>query len=244
MPSTTAKSSSAGQAFWRGARDGAPFVLVVAPFAALFGVLATEAGLDVVQTLAFSVVVIAGAAQFTALQLMSENAPTLIVLASALAVNLRMAMYSASLTPWMGSAPLWQRACIAYIVLDQSYACSVLEFEKRPEMTVPQRIAYFVGTTVFVVPTWYVCTYLGAVLGTRIPESWALDFALPITFLALVAPMLRTAAHVVAALVGITVSLAAAGLPFSLGVLLAGLIAMICGAQAEVWLDRRAGARG
>ncbi|WP_150120932.1 AzlC family ABC transporter permease, partial [Sulfitobacter sp. HI0040] len=77
-------------AYFKGVADGAPFILVIIPFSTLFGIIATEAGLSVFETLSFSVVVIAGAAQFTALQLMQENAPTAIVLASALAVNLRM----------------------------------------------------------------------------------------------------------------------------------------------------------
>lgn len=239
MPATTPKMKPVSATFWQGFRAGIPFVLVVGPFGALFGVLATEAGLDVLETLLFSVVVIAGAAQFTALQLMTENAPTAIVLLSALAVNLRMAMYSASLTPWLGAAPLWQRAIIAYFVLDQSYACSILKFEAEPDMSVPHRIAYFAGAVAPVVPAWYACTALGALVGTKIPESWALDFALPITFLALVAPMLRTSAHLVAAFVAILVSLLTAGMPHSLGLIIAGTIGMMAGAQAEVFLARR-----
>jgi predicted branched-subunit amino acid permease len=242
MATTTAKSHGTRGAFWRGVKDGTPFLFVVAPFAVLFGVLATEAGLNVLETLAFSVVVIAGAAQFTALQLMTEEAPTLIVLASALAVNLRMAMYSASLTPYLGQAALWQRALIAYFTLDQSYACAMVEYEKRRHMSLPERVSYFFGSVTMVVPAWYGCTFLGAALGTRIPESWALDFALPITFLALVAPMLRTPAHLIAAFVSIVVSLLAAGLPYSLGLLIAGLLAMMSGARAEVLLERRAAA--
>lgn len=112
-------------AYWEGVRDGLPFILVVAPFALLFGVVATEAGLNVWETLAFSVVVIAGAAQFTALQLMQENAPTVIVLASALAVNLRMAMYSAALVPQIGHARLGLRAIMAYLMVDQAFAVAV-----------------------------------------------------------------------------------------------------------------------
>lgn len=239
MPATTANSNTTMRAFWRGCRDGAPFVLVVGPFALLFGVLATEAGLDVLETLSFSVVVVAGAAQFTALQLMSENAPTLIVIASALAVNLRMAMYSAALTPWMGAAPLWQRAIGAYFILDQSYACAALEFERKPAMSVPERWAYFIGTAAPVVPVWYACTVLGALVGAQIPEGWALDFALPITFLALVAPMIRSLPHIAAAVVAVIVSLLAAGLPYSSGLLVAGLLAMMTGAQTELWLERR-----
>ncbi|MEL7261344.1 MAG: AzlC family ABC transporter permease, partial [Pseudomonadota bacterium] len=88
MTTTTTKS-----AYLAGLRDGAPFVLVAGPFAVLFGVLATEAGLNLFEVMTFSLVVIAGAAQFTALQLMQDNAPTVIVLISALAVNLRVAMY-------------------------------------------------------------------------------------------------------------------------------------------------------
>ena len=132
MTITTTKS-----AFRKGLADAAPFVLVIIPFSSLFGILATEAGLSVFETLAFSVVVIAGAAQFTALQLMQEHAPTAIVLASALAVNLRMAMYSASLTPYIGAAPLWQRAFAAYLTVDQSYVCSMAQYEKQPDMTIP-----------------------------------------------------------------------------------------------------------
>ena len=61
MSSSTPKS-----AYWEGFRAGAPFVLVVGPFAMLFGVVATEAGLTVAETLAFSVAVIAGANEFAA----------------------------------------------------------------------------------------------------------------------------------------------------------------------------------
>ena len=239
MPTTTQKYPPDASPFWSGVRDGLPFVFVVGPFAVLFGVLATEAGLAVFEILAFSVVVIAGAAQFTALQLMVEDAPTVIIIISALAVNLRMAMYSAALTPYLGAAPLWQRATVAYFMLDQSYACSAAKFEQAPEMSVPARVAYFLGTCVPVVPVWYAGTVVGALIGTQIPESWALDFALPIAFIALVAPMLRTPAHLVGAFVSVLVSLLAAPVPYSLGLIIAGVTAMIAAAQAEVFFEKR-----
>lgn len=238
MTSTTRKSP-----YREGIIDSSPFILVIIPFASLFGVLATEAGLNVVETMAFSIVVIAGAAQFTALQLMQENVPTVIVLISALAVNLRMAMYSASLTPYIGAAPLWQRALCAYLTVDQSYVVGVSKFEREPDMTVAARVAYFLGAVTPIVPLWYAFTYVGAVLGTQIPDSWALDFAIPITFLAMIAPMFRTAAHVIAALVAVVVSLLAAGVPYSLGLIIAGMAGMMAGAQAELWLERKGAAK-
>ena len=233
MTTTTRKS-----AYRQGIIDSSPFILVIIPFATLFGVLATEAGLNVLETMAFSIVVIAGAAQFTALQLMQENTPTVIVLISALAVNLRMAMYSASLTPYIGAAPLWQRALCAYVTVDQSYVVGVSKFEREPDMTVPERVAYFMGAVTPIVPLWYVFTLVGALVGTRVPESWALDFAIPIAFLAMIAPMFRTAAHVVAALTAVVVALLAAGVPYSLGLIIAGIAGMIAGAQTELWFER------
>jgi predicted branched-subunit amino acid permease len=234
MTSTTRKSP-----YREGIIDSSPFILLIIPFATLFGVIATEAGLNVVETMAFSIVVIAGAAQFTALQLMQENAPTAIVLISALAVNLRMAMYSASLTPYIGAAPLWQRALCAYVTVDQSYVVGISKFEREPDMSVPARVAYFLGAVTPIVPLWYAFTFIGAVVGTRVPESWALDFAIPIAFLAMIAPMFRTAAHVAAALVAVLVSMLTAGVPYSLGLIIAGLAGMIAGAQTELWLERR-----
>ncbi|SHH66145.1 AzlC family ABC transporter permease [Marivita hallyeonensis] len=219
--------------YWRGVRDGLPFLFVVGPFGMLFGVLATEAGLSVYETLAFSVVVIAGAAQFTALQLLTENAPTLVVIASALAVNMRMAMYSAAITPHLGPLPIWKRGIAAYFLVDQTYAASVLEFEKHPDQTPAQKFAFFLGVMTPICPPWYVVTLLGAMLGTSIPPDLGLDFALPIAFLAMIGPLLRTPAHRIAALVSVVLALSFAWVPYNLGLIIAGLGGMIAGAQAE-----------
>ena len=219
--------------FWRGLRDGLPFLIVVGPFAMLFGVLATEAGLAIHETMGFSVVVIAGAAQFTALQLMNENAPTLVIIASALAVNLRMAMYSASITPHLGPLPLWKRGIAAYFLVDQTYAASSLDYEKHPDQTTAQKFAYFLGIMLPVCPPWYVFTLVGALLGESIPPSLGLDFALPIAFLAMIGPMLRTSAHRIAAFTAVVLALAFAWLPFNAGLLVAGLGGMMAGAEAE-----------
>lgn len=234
MPITTTKS-----AFWAGVRDGAPFIFVAGPFAMLFGVLATEAGLNVFEVMTFSLAVIAGAAQFTALQVMQNDAPTVVVILSALAVNLRVAMYSAALTPYLGRAPLWQRVFAAYLLVDQSYALSHAKFEAVPELTIPQRMAYYFGTCLLVMIFWFGMSYLGAALGTQLPADLPLDFALPIAFLSMVAPMVRTLPHLIAATVAVIVGLLAVSVPYSLGLIIAGAAGMMAGAQAELWLKGR-----
>ncbi|MFQ3184453.1 MAG: putative branched-subunit amino acid permease [Alteromonas macleodii] len=225
--------------YWIGFRTGLPFLLVVIPFGLLFGIVATEAGFTSVQTMAFSSVVFAGAAQFTALQLMAEDAPFLIVVSTALAVNLRMAMYSASLVVWLGRAPLWKRALIAYVNVDQSYAVSMNRFEDEPDLSLSQRIGFFFGAVTPVCPMWIVATGLGIWFGDMIPDWIALDFAVPICFLAIIAPMMRTLAHMVSSVVSIILSLVFSGLPYNLGLLVAGVAAMIVGAQMEIWMKRK-----
>lgn len=228
MPSTTSKS-----AFQVGFLEGLPFILVGTPFAVLFGVVATEAGLSVAQTMGFSALVIAGASQFTAIQLMTESAPVFMVLATALAVNLRMAMYSASLQPHVGSAPIWQRALVAYLNVDASYALGIQKFESRADWTVTEKVAYFGGTMVLVFPLWIIGTWVGAAAGEALPESLELDFAMPIMFLALVGPMVRTLAHLCAAITSVVGAVAFSFLPSGTGILIAALISMAVGAEIE-----------
>ncbi len=232
-------STSSKTPFWLGFRDAAPFVLVVAPFAMVFGVIATEAGLSIAETMVFTISVFAGAAQLTSLQLLQENAPAVIALVSGLAVNLRMAMYSASLTPHLGAAPLWKRALISYLTVDQSYALSVAKFDERTDWDLPRKTAYFFGTCSPILPVWVSMTLIGALIGERIPPEAALDFAVPIAFLAIIGPMLRTPAHLVTALVASLGSVLFTWVPYNMGVIIAASIAMMAGAQAELELTKR-----
>ena len=219
--------------FWQGVRDGMPFILVILPFGAVFGVVATEAGLNVAQVMGFSILVIAGAAQFVAVQMMVDNAPVLIVLAASLAVNLRMAMYSASLAPHLGALPWWKRGVLSYVMVDQGYAAAILKYDTTPDMTPDAKLRYFLGVVVPLVPVWYLSTWGGAVLGAAFPAGLPIDFAVPITFLALIVPMLRSLAHVAAAMTSVIGVLVFTFLPFNLGLLVAALFAMMAGAEVE-----------
>ncbi len=219
--------------FIQGVLNGAPHSLVIGPFGFLFGVVATEAGLSIFETLSFSVLVVAGAAQLTALELMQDNTPTVIVILSALALNLRMALYSASLTPHLGTARFWQRAAVAYSLVDQSYATSILQYENNPEMTMPQKLTFFFGVAASVIPVWYLLTFLGALVGQSIPTDIPLDFATPLTFIALLAPLLRSLPHILAALASVIAGLLFHTMPYNLGIMLAGVIGMSVGAWSE-----------
>ncbi|TYB87114.1 AzlC family ABC transporter permease [Oceaniovalibus sp. ACAM 378] len=234
MPASTSKS-----VYLRGIRDSAPFAFVIVPFALLFGVVATEAGLTLAQMMGFNVLVIAGASQFAAVALMDEGAPLWIVVTTALVVNLRMAMYSASLVPHLGRAPFRLRAFVAYLNFDQTYAAAAAEYERLPDMSLAEKLAYFFGVATPIVPLWYLMALVGALLGTTVPMGSGLDFALPITFIGIAAPMLRTPAHVAAAGASVVVALLLAGLPSGLGLLVAAGCAMVVGVAVETWSEKQ-----
>lgn len=229
-----------GSAYWKGFRAGAPFVLVVAPFGLLFGVVATEAGFDLVQTMAMTVLVIAGASQFATVQLLADGAPVFIAVATGLAVNMRMAMYSASLAPYIGKVGIWKRVLVSYFLVDQSYAVAVSEYEKHPKMSLSDKLSYFFGAVTPICPLWYLFTYIGAVAGAAIPPEYALDFAVPITFIAIVAPSLRSLPHIMAAFVSVVMALGLVWMPFNAGLMIAALLAMITGAALEKRLEAKA----
>ncbi|OUS04373.1 branched-chain amino acid transporter AzlC [Rhodobacterales bacterium 52_120_T64] len=225
--------STVKTSYVRGLWAGAPFLIIAIPFGMLFGVVATEAGFDVLQTMAMTMVVVAGASQFSSVQVLSDGAPFYIAALTGIAVNMRMAMYSASLAPHIGKTQKWHRAIAAYFLIDQTYGVSILEMDRKPDLTSNEKLAYFFGTATLIFPLWYASTYVGVILGSTIPEEVALDFAVPVMFIALVAPSLRSIPHLGAAIVSVVVSLALVWMPYNLWLIIAAISAMITGAEIE-----------
>ncbi|MEX2519799.1 MAG: AzlC family ABC transporter permease [Paracoccaceae bacterium] len=231
-------TNHSAQLFRRGLRDGAPFNLASIPFSLLFGVVAVEAGFDLAQVMGMSFIVIAGASSLTAIQLLGDNAPAAMAVLAGAAVNLRMAMYSASLAPHISAGPLSWRMGAAYFLVDHVYAMALADYETH-QRTMREKFAYFFGLALVVCPFWYVFCYLGAVLGSAIPEEWPLDFAGAIMFTALAAPMIRGRPAVIAAAVAVGAALLSSGLPYSLHLVVGALAGMSAGAWAEIRGERR-----
>lgn len=217
-----------------------PFTVMIVPFGALFGLLATAQGLSVFEAMAFSVVVIAGSSQFAALQMMQDGAPILLVILTATAVNLRMAMYSVALTPHLGQARLWHRALVAYFLVDQSFVLGSSEFDRRPDWTLQNKLTWYAGVVTPICGLWYLATWIGATFGRAVPADWPLDFIVPVSFLAMITPIILTRAQLAAAAVSVGGTLALWWMPYSSGLLVAAFAAMLAGAMVEIWTERRA----
>ena len=124
-------------------------------------------------------IVFAGAAQLAGLQLIGAGAPAIVTILTAWMINLRFTLYSASLAPhFKGQSTRW-KALLAYLLTDQAYAVSIIEFENRKDK--PGKHWFYFGAAVGLWLTWQVGTALGVFLGTQVPVSWSLDFAILLT---------------------------------------------------------------
>lgn len=205
--------------FLAGLRAIGPILIGTAPFGLIYGVLAVAAGIPVVLAQAISLIIFAGSAQFVAAQLIGAGASGLVIILTTFVINLRHALYSASMAGHVRELPRAWKWLLAYLLTDEAYAVAVTHY--RDNAGEPDRHWYFLGAGVGLWATWQVSTAVGIFLGTGIPSEWSLDFTLALTFIALLVPALGTRADVVAALVSGTVAVAAFGLPYKLGLMLA-----------------------
>ncbi len=220
-------------AFLAGVRDVAPMMLGVAPFGMITGVAAVGVGLDPGQAVGMSVLVFAGASQLAGIALIGQGATFAVIVATTVMINLRMAMYSASLAPWLQHLRPGTRLGLAYLMTDQAYAFSILRYRREAE-AFPRR-DYYLGVATPLWALWLAMTAAGALVGAQVPPSWQLDFAIPLTFLALLAPAVRDRPGLLAALVGGALALALRGLPYNLGLVIAAFAGIGAGTAAEAW---------
>ena len=214
-----------------GVRDVSPLLLGIAPFALVAGIAAVNAGLGLAEAVGMSVIVFAGASQLAALELLGENAPLAVVVGTAVVINLRMLMYSASIAPHFAEYGRRLRAGLAYLLTDQAYALSVAEFDEDPDRS---RWRYYLGAAASLWVVWQIGTVAGVVLGAGVPDAWGLTFAVPLVFLALLVPAMKDRPTTVAGVAGGAVAVVAAGLPLNLGLLVGALSGVAAGLVTEV----------
>jgi len=214
-------------AFVAGVRDVAPVVAGIIPFALVAGAAAVDAGLGVEGAVALSTLLFAGASQLATIDLFVRDAPTLVVLATVVIINLRMAMYSAALSPVLAYAPARQRVGAAYLLVDQVFALTV--GRDTVQRGAPHALAYYLGTGTLLWLNWQVMTVIGALVGTSIPDWLPLSATIPLVFLALLVPAMSDRPTVVAGVVSGVVATLGAGLPANAGLLVGAFSGIAAG---------------
>ena len=221
--------------FLSGCRDELPILLGVVPFGMIYGLLALSAGLTPGIAQSMSSVVFAGSAQFIAAQLIHERTPGGVIVLTVLVVNLRHALYSASVAPYLRPLGRGWKAGLAYLLTDEAYAVAITRYLRDNGKTVvsPYRHWYFLGAGLTLWLSWQWSTAVGIFVGARVPASWSLDFTLALTFIALVVPSLKDRAGAAAAVTAGALAVAGAALPYKLGLPLAGLGGVLVGLGIE-----------
>lgn len=223
--------SEARKMFWIGVRAELPLLIGIFPFGMIYGALALNAGLSIGAAQMMSSIVFAGSSQFVASQLVHDAAPGFVIVLTIAVVNLRHMLYSASLAPYLKDLSLKWKALLSYLLTDEAYAPSILHYER--EGVQPFSHWYLLGAGFSLWFIWQVSTAVGIFLGTAIPEGWHLDFALPLTFIAMVVPILKNRPMIAAALSAGLVALLAYALPFRLGIILAAFTGILVGTVLE-----------
>ena len=219
-------------AFWSGVQTILAMSPGIFPFGAIIGVTAANMQMDLVEILAMSMGFYAGAAQIASLQLMADGALLLVVCMTAFMICLRFGLYSAAIAPYLQDMPRRKRMPLLYALTDQSFNLSIVNYQAQ--MPMPLANAYFVGTSVTVWLVWLFAVLFGASLGTAIPDTLSLEFFIPLTFISILIPMLRTRAMLIAALVAGSVTLIGQGLPYNLGLVLGAFAGIFAGLVAEM----------
>lgn len=217
--------------FWAGVRAELPLLIGVFPFGMIYGALAINAGLSPMASQLMSSIVFAGSSQFITAQLVHDTVPEIVILLTIAVVNLRHALYSASLAPYVATLPMRWKVLLSYLLTDEAYAPTILHYEKEGPKSYSHW--FFLGAGLALWSNWQLSTAIGVFLGSAIPESWSLDFALPLTFIAMVVPVLKNRPAIAAALSAGITALAAYALPYKLGLILAALVGIVVGTLLE-----------
>jgi len=216
-----------------GGRAMLPFLAGVAPFGLAIGVTVAESGLPHLAGWSLSWLVYGGSAQLAAIGLLSGAAPAVAVVLAVAVVNLRLALYSASLAgEWRGT-PLWWRLLAAYLVIDPSFAVAAQSYDG----TRSRRRAHlhYLGGALVLWVGWLAVNAVGVTAGAVLPGWLQLGAVGQLYLVSIVVAESRRPGVVPPVLVAAAVAALAVVLPLHLG--------LVVGIAAGLLVALRKGAR-
>jgi 4-azaleucine resistance transporter AzlC len=226
--------------FWLGVRMFTPVAISIASYGVVWGVLAGQKGLSVLEVFLMSGLVFAGASQFVALDSWTPGSlPILAIVVTTAIVNLRVLLMSATLRPLVGHLPLPKALATMFFVSDEQWAMTMAEVRKGNGS-----VAFLLGTGVLSWFSWALSTLLGRVVGAFIddPVKYGLDFAFTATFIALLLGMWKGRSDIIPWLVGALAALITANyIEGKWYIIVGGLLGSFAGALAETWQSRKEG---
>jgi len=229
MPHTFTRAGE----FRAGMKATIPLIIGAMPFGIIFGALGVSAGLSPAAVQGLSLIVFAGSAQFIGVGLYAGGVATSIIILTTFIVNLRHALYSASLAPFMRHLPQKWLLPLGFWLTDESYAVVIVRYNEDDDS--PYKHWFYLGSALLMYTNWQICTFIGITAGQLIPDAtqWGLDFAMTVTFIGIVVPLVKTRPFLVCVIVSAVTALLTYPLPNKLGLMVAALVGIVAGMIAE-----------
>lgn len=221
MPNPPPQPPSSTTTRRHGARAAAPIAVAVVGFGLAFGVLARDAGFDVLSAAVMSATTFAGSAQFAAVLVLGDGGTVAAAVIAGALLNARYAPMGVTIAPGMGG-PWYARLLRAQLLVDESWAVA-----QTPHGVDLQRM---IGAGTVLWLAWTASTALGVVLADVVadPATLGLDAAFPALFLYLLVDVVgdRRAAMVAVAAGAVALALTPV-LPAGLPLVVAAVVALV-----------------
>lgn len=171
--------------FKEGIQAGISIAIGYFPIALTFGLLAKSSGLTFGEALAMSILVYAGASQYTALNLLSLGTGVLGIIVATFILNIRHLLMATSIQLKSVNDPLWKKIIYSFGITDETF--SVASF-KKGKITA----GYMFGLGGIAYVSWVLCTGVGYLFGASLPHALqeSMSIALYAMFIALLMPAL------------------------------------------------------
>lgn len=205
-----------------GARAALPFAVAGLVVAISFGISARAAGLPAAATIAMSVFVYAGSAQFAAVAVLGQGGSVAAAVVAAVLMNARYIPMGVAIGPSLKGGRA-RRALEGLAVIDASWAMA-----NRGDGRFDRHTLF--GATVPQYLTWVIGTVLGVLAGGILPhpEALGIDVVFPAFFLALLIGELRDAEAGAVAVAGAIVAVVGGLLaPAGVGIVAASAVALV-----------------
>ena len=219
--------------FFLGVTAMLPLLLGVIPFGLVFGVLGVASGLTEIQTIFMSSIIFAGASQVVFAQLWAAGSAYLIIGSSVALINLRHVLYSVAVSEHLKKLSFKWRVILAYLLTDEAFAVSIQRFNTYGGSRPVHFFMFGAGSTLWI--AWQISTVVGVIAGSTIPENWELAFAIPLTFIAVVVPLLKNFSTIICALTSSLIAICGQSLPWNSWILVAAFGGILLGALIEKW---------
>jgi len=176
---------------WKGLKAGGTPAGGSLVYGVAFGLLADQAGLSLLATMAMSILVYSGSAQMVGLQAWGDPIPLATIAAAIVAVNARYILLGAALRPWMGRLPPAQSYGALFFLGDGNWAPAMREYQSGR-----RDAAFFLGAGLTMFAGWVGGTGVGHELGQVLGDTrrLGLDFILPGYFVVMAFGLWRGAA--------------------------------------------------